>query len=118
MGTSADIGTRSSSDRGSSAPAQRGHLSSPLTSNSSPATLKPRSDDRQIARHGSWAIASDGIQWIVENYHGNRWRPLKFARSTRTILARCLREAGASPAEVEALIKGLPEQFNDNSKGT
>jgi hypothetical protein len=60
------------------------------------------SEERQIARVGVWAIATDGIQWIVQRYRGHYWRPLKFVRSTKTVLARCLREAGATAIETDA----------------
>jgi hypothetical protein len=67
--------------------------------------------DGQIAVVGRWAIASDGIQWIVQRLHGGRWRNISFVRSTRDILARCLREAGAGAADIDALLVDLPARF-------
>jgi hypothetical protein len=72
--------------------------------------------DRQIAVVGSWAIATDGIQWILQRYFGHRWRPVSFVRSTRDILARCLREAGATPDEINGLLDSLPERFQDSTQ--
>jgi hypothetical protein len=69
--------------------------------------------ERQIICVGLWARATDRVQWIVQHYNGNRWRSLKFVRSTKTVLARCLREAGATPDIIDILIAGLPDQFPD-----
>ena|SRR5262249_29508688 len=74
--------------------------------------------DRQIATAGKFAIAADAVQWIVQRWTGSRWLGVKFVRSTKVILARCLREARATPAEVEALISGFPEQFDDYRETT
>jgi hypothetical protein len=76
----------------------------------------PEPEERQIASIGSWAIATDGIQWIVQRYYGKRWRSLKFIRSTKTVLARCLRETGATPDIIGMLLVGLPDQFSDTAQ--
>src|SRR5262249_57703043 len=72
--------------------------------------------DRQFAVCGEWALASDGLQWIVQRrYHLRgkpRWRSISFVHSTRAVLARCLREAGASGADVHLLLFGLPATFD------
>jgi hypothetical protein len=110
--------TQTGSERGWRPPTWREIVSQPPTLISPPATQEsaslasPQPEERQIASAGAWAIASDGIQWIVRRYRGNRWRSLKFVRTTKTVLARCLREAGASVVDIDALLDGLPDEFS------
>ena len=59
---------------------------------------------------GDYAVIDDGIQWILRRYQGGRWRDISFVRSTKDVLARCLREAEAPAAEANALLDGLPNQ--------
>jgi hypothetical protein len=59
---------------------------------------------------GNLAIADDGQQWIVQRRRGDQWQAIKFVRSTKEILARCLRETGATPAETIALLAVLPDR--------
>ena len=67
--------------------------------------------DRIFATAGGWAVASDGIQWILQCRKGpNAWRGVSFVRSTRDILARCMREKGADVAT--ARLFGLPHTFD------
>jgi hypothetical protein len=73
--------------------------------------------ERQIAIVGLWAIATDGVQWIVQRYRGGRWRNISFIHSTRTVLARCLHEAGATPAEIHALLGGFHARFEGEESG-
>jgi hypothetical protein len=41
------------------------------------------STDRQIAVSGSWALASDGLQWMLMRRKGpDEWRSVSFVRST------------------------------------
>ena len=68
--------------------------------------------DRQIVARGRWAIATDGVQWVLQRRRGDRWQNLSFVRTTRDVLARCMREHGASPGEM-ALLAGLPDRFQD-----
>jgi len=68
---------------------------------------------RQIVARGRWAIATDGIQWILQRHRGDRWQDLSFVRTTRDILARCMREKGARPDEM-GLLAGLPDRFHDS----
>jgi hypothetical protein len=69
--------------------------------------------DRQIAVCGDWAILTDGVQWILaKRWKDGKWRGLSFVRSTRDILARCLREKGAHNALAAELLAGLPETFD------
>ena len=67
---------------------------------------------RQVVAQGRWAIATDGIQWVLQRRRGDRWENLSFVRTTRDILARCLREKGARPDEM-GLLAGLPDRFHD-----
>jgi hypothetical protein len=66
--------------------------------------------DVHIAVAGNWAVADDGIQWILQRYQGDRWRNVSFVRSPKDVLARCLREAGAMPDEATALLDRLPDR--------
>src|SRR5262249_30349743 len=52
--------------------------------------------DRQFAVSGKWALASDGLQWILQRKRSGRppWRAVSFVRSTKDILARCMGENG------------------------
>jgi hypothetical protein len=59
---------------------------------------------------GNWSIADDGNQWIVQRRRGDQWHAVSFVRSTKAVLARCLREAGATSADINALLDPLPER--------
>ena len=65
---------------------------------------------------GDWALASDGYQWIVQrraHWKGKvQWRSLSFVHSTKTVLARCLREKGCPLTDAERLLAGLPGTFD------
>lgn len=104
---------QTATDRGWGLPPAWREVIQPPPAISSPATPKraPESEERQIVAVGRWAIATDGIQWIVQRYRGNRWRSLKFVRTTKPVLARCLREAGVSAAESAALLDSIPDKF-------
>jgi hypothetical protein len=67
---------------------------------------------RQIVARGRWAIATDGAQWILRRRRGDRWQNLSFVRTTRDVLARCMRENGARPDEM-VLLARLPDRFQD-----
>jgi len=72
--------------------------------------------DRQFRVAGDWALATDGLQWIIQHrrQHGGKaaWRPVSFVRSTRDVLCRCLREKGAGTGCIQALTAGLPDTFD------
>lgn len=68
--------------------------------------------DRIFASSGDWAVAADGLQWILMRHSGSQWRPVSFVRSTKDILARCMREKGTEPAPADLLLSGLPETFD------
>jgi hypothetical protein len=71
--------------------------------------------DRVFAIAGDWAIASDGIQWILQRRRmsGQKgWRPVSFVRSEKVILARCMREKGVDVDTASLLLAGLPDTFD------
>jgi hypothetical protein len=69
--------------------------------------------DRVFATAGDWALASDGIQWMLMRHQGKQWRPLSFVRSTRDILERCMREKGVDTDTATELLAGLPDTFDE-----
>jgi hypothetical protein len=73
-------------------------------------------DERQFAVSGQWALGSDGLQWILyqqrSRKHGG-WKGVSFVRSTKDILARCLREKGCPEQDAAVLLAGLPETFDE-----
>jgi hypothetical protein len=72
--------------------------------------------DRVFATSGDWALASDGIQWMLMRRRtrsaGSYWNPVSFVRSTRDILARCMREKGVDERAAGILLSGLPDTFD------
>jgi hypothetical protein len=60
-----------------------------------------------------WAIASDGIQWILYRRHDGQQRSVSFVHSSRDVLARCMSENGVHPQTASELLKGLPPTFNE-----
>jgi hypothetical protein len=72
--------------------------------------------DRVFAMAGDWALASDGIQWMLMRRRTNTftgWSPVSFVRSTRDILARCMAEKGVDKATSIILLSGLPDTFDE-----
>jgi hypothetical protein len=74
--------------------------------------------DRVFAIEGDWALASDGMQWMLMRRHRrpaqtHTWDPLSFVRSTREVLARCMREKGVEAGTAIILLSGLPETFDE-----
>jgi hypothetical protein len=71
--------------------------------------------DQVFAVSGDWSVASDGIQWILQRSRSQRlggWKPVSFVRSTRDILARCMREKGTDEDTAAQLLSGLPDTFD------
>jgi hypothetical protein len=63
---------------------------------------------------GRWALASDGIQWILLRRHGPvRWDGVSYVRSTKDILARCMREKETRADDAVRLLDGLPDTFDE-----
>ena len=56
-------------------------------------------------------LASDGIQWML--CRGDADHPVSFVRSTREVLARCMREKGVEAEDAAALLAGLPATFDE-----
>ena len=73
--------------------------------------------DRIFATAEDWALASDGVQWMLMRRHlrksGDTWDPVSFVRSERNILARCMREKGVQPGTAAQLLEGLPDTFDE-----
>jgi hypothetical protein len=73
--------------------------------------------DRVFVTDGAWAVGSDGHQWILLHRETRRagpfWQPVSFVRSTRDILARCMREKGVGEATARSLLAGLPGTFDE-----
>ena len=72
--------------------------------------------ERQFAVSGQWALGSDGIQWILYKYRNSvavPWTPVSFVRSTKDILARCMREKGCPEEDMAVLLKGLPSTYDE-----
>jgi hypothetical protein len=46
------------------------------------------------------------------------WRPVSFVRSTRDILARCMREKGVPADDADRLVAGLPPTFDEWLEGS
>jgi hypothetical protein len=71
--------------------------------------------NRQFARSNSWALASDGIQWVIQRAylsHGKlAWHSISYMR-TKAVIARDLREDGCPPEDAEKLLGALPETFD------
>ena len=71
--------------------------------------------ERVFTIAGDWALASDGLQWMLmrrtHRQRGDSWDPVSFVRSMRDILARCMREKGVGPGTAARLLSGLPDSF-------
>ena len=75
----------------------------------------PMTQDYIFRQCGDWSLASDGIQWmLMKRYNAVKqpWRPVSFVRSTKDILARCMREKGVGPDTADFLLLGLPDSFD------
>jgi hypothetical protein len=70
--------------------------------------------DLIVAQSFRWRITTDGLQWILQRRKpSGAWEPLSFVRSTKDILARCLREKGADGVTAAQLLAGLPDTFDE-----
>jgi hypothetical protein len=72
--------------------------------------------DRVFATAGDWAVGADELQWILlrrkTRKSGPYWNAVPFVRSTRDILARCMREKGVDERSARLLLSGLPDTFD------
>jgi hypothetical protein len=69
--------------------------------------------DKQFRASGDWALASDGLQWVLQRHSGGQWKAVSFVRSTKEILQRCMREKGCPAADQVVLLDGLPPSFDE-----
>ena len=67
--------------------------------------------EKLITTSSGWALASDGIQWILERQYRDRFNRVAFVRSSKDILARCMSEAGVPADTAHELLKDLPSTF-------
>jgi hypothetical protein len=54
-------------------------------------------------------LAADDLQWILYRRRSEKrggWKGVSFVRSTKTILARCMREKGCPEQDTNAFIRG------------
>jgi len=67
--------------------------------------------DKQFRVSGRWALASDGIQWVIQRQNGpDSWQSVKFIHTDKAWLEYRLRQL--APAEdAERLLEGLPDTF-------
>jgi hypothetical protein len=78
-----------------------------------------RTEISQITISGDWAVAADGVQWILQRLGGVEkrtgrlvWHNVSFVSSTKDILARCMREKGTPPEAQQKLLASLPVRFS------
>ena len=69
--------------------------------------------DNLITTSSGWALASDGLQWILERRYRNQLNRVAFVHSSRDVLARCMSEAGVSANTAHELLRGLPPTFDE-----
>jgi hypothetical protein len=75
--------------------------------------------DDAIAVSGRWAIATDGLQWIlqrrkesVDRRSGKEiWQPMSFVCTTKEILTRCMEEKGTPLEDARRLLAPVGERF-------
>ena len=73
--------------------------------------------ERVFAVSGDWAVGADSLQWILyvrrTRKAGPYWFAVSFVRSTKDILARCMREKGTDESSAVILLSGLPDTFDE-----
>jgi hypothetical protein len=70
-----------------------------------------------LTTSSGWALAADGLQWILQRRYGGQLRAVAFVRSSKDILARCMSEAGVPADTAGELLKDLPPTFNEWAPG-
>jgi hypothetical protein len=71
--------------------------------------------DQIFSIAGDWALGTDEVQWILYRRRSLRlggWKGVSFVRSSRDILARCMREKGVDEDTARLLLSGLPDTFD------
>ena len=69
--------------------------------------------DRQFRVSGRWALASDGLQWVLQRRKGKQWEGVRFIRSTKDHLAYRMKGQGVPPDDARRLLEGLPDTFDE-----
>jgi hypothetical protein len=62
-----------------------------------------------------WALASDGVQWVLQHRSGRSWEALSFVRTKKDVLADCMIHKGAPPDVAQPLLESFEawhEQFD------
>jgi hypothetical protein len=78
--------------------------------------------DRHFLRVGmKWSLGYDELQWVLKRFIGTRksgaragqeiWEDVAFVSSTKTILARCMREKGVPADDIHIALDCLPDTF-------
>ena len=76
--------------------------------------LTVRRDDKLFRISGRWALASDGLQAVLlRQKRSEKWGGVSFVRSTKDVLARCMREKGTPPDDQRRLLDGLSATFDE-----
>jgi hypothetical protein len=69
--------------------------------------------DKQFRVSGRWALASDGVQWVIQHQTGpNSWLASKFIHSDKAWLEYRLRQM-APKEDADRLLIGLPNTFDE-----
>ncbi len=94
---------------------------STVAAQTEPPTTERVTDTLFLRLSERWALATDGIQWIVQRARRNRnkeggldWRAVAFVASDKGVLHRVLREKGAViDSEGLETLRRLPETFRE-----
>jgi hypothetical protein len=74
--------------------------------------MQPKTEQYYVSEN--WAIASDGIQWILQKKSSDTgWKSITFIHTQRDILERCMRDKGVPEENRVELISSLPCTFNE-----
>ena len=73
--------------------------------------------DNLVTISSGWALAADGLQWILERKYRDQFQPVAFVRSSKDILARCMSEAGVPANTAGELLRDLPPTFIELAPG-
>ena len=66
-----------------------------------------------LTTSSGWALASDGLQWILQRRYGGQLRAVAFVRSSKDILTRCMNEKGVASGNRQRTPGTLPSTFNE-----
>jgi hypothetical protein len=73
--------------------------------------------ETEFITSSGWALASDGIQWILRRRYDGQQKSVAFVRSSRGILARVMNEKGVASKTASELLKTLPPTFTEWAPG-